>query len=72
MVEHMVEDEHCTPSKNPVRKPFARAMLKLCDCYGGAVIGLLMRAVLGLMGAVLGSMMTAVLGSMGVVGGSLM
>ena len=72
MVEHMIEDEHCTPSKNLVCKPSARAMLGLCDYCGGAVTGFMMRAVLGSMGAVAGSMMTSVLGSMGVVGGLMM
>ena len=68
----MVEDERHTPSKNLVRKPFARAMLGLCDCCGGATIGLMMRAVLSSIGAVVGSMMTAVMGSMKVIGGSMM
>jgi hypothetical protein len=68
----MVEDELCKTSKNLVRKPSARAMLGLCDCRGGAVIGLMMRAVLGSMGAIVGSMMKAVLGSIGVVIGSMM
>ena len=72
MVEHMVEEERHTPSENLVRKPSTRAMLGLCDCCGGAVIGFMMRAVLGSMGSVAGLMMTAVLGSMGVVGGSMM
>ena len=58
--------------QNHVRKPSARVRLGLCDCCGGAVIGLMMRAVVGSMGAVVGSMMKAVLGSIGVVIGSMM
>ena len=70
----MVEDELRETSENlmrkpsaSVRKPSTRARPGLCDCRGGAVIDLITRAVVGLMGAVVGSMINAILGSMGAV-----